>query len=517
MMRSTWLFGLLPLSLAACGGNTAVTTDNAGGSSPTSSTDVGGSSGSSGSSAGGSSGSSAGGSSGSSAGGSSGSSTGGSSGSSTGGTNTGGTGVGGMPSSSAWDWVFGSPGDDNARGVAVDSGGNAVVLGNYLGKIDLQGTTFQSNMIDMFLAKVDTDGKLVWAKTFGTDKDDRGVLVDINPQGQIFVAGSFGDLMGNFGGDPYNGTGPVFAKLAPDGTCLWTKAWILNGSGSWGGIVADPDGSSWVTGVFNGSVNFGSGAKNSSGTLDPFIAHLDVNGGEVGFATVAGNANFRGQAADGKGGLFVSGTFKGTLDLGSGPLTSADPMVADSFIAQLDSKGKALWAKKLPGVVQRVTVDASGNDIVTGYFSGMADFGTGSMLASTGADDIYVLALDAAGKPLWAKHFGATSPDAGRALGTDSAGNIYVTGFFSGAPDFGMGPLIVGMQHNALVMKLDSTGKVLGAKGFGGDGNEEGLYTAVDSAGSAFAWGELDGPGNYGSGVKTPVGMKDVFLVKVKF
>ena len=66
-------------------------------------------------------------------------------------------------------------------------------------------------------------------------------------------------------------------------------------------------------------------------------------------------------------------------------------------------------------------------------------------------------------------------------------------------------------------MKLSKDGQVLGAKGFGGDGNEEALYLAVDSLGFAFAWGELDAPGNYGSGVKTPVGMKDVFLVKTGF
>ena len=62
-----------------------------------------------------------------------------------------------------------------------------------------------------------------------------------------------------------------------------------------------------------------------------------------------------------------------------------------------------------------------------------------------------------------------------------------MSGFFSGAPDFGMGPLVVGTQRNALVMKLSGDGQVLGAKGFGGDGNEEGLYIAVDSLGYMWA------------------------------
>src|SRR5262249_53536471 len=135
------------------------------------------------------------------------------------------------------------------------------------------------------------DGNLQWVKSFSTAQNDRAVNVSINNQGQIFVAGSFGDLGGSFGGNPYNGTGPVFGKLAPDGTNLWNKAWILNGSGNWGGIVADPDGTCWVTGSFYGSINFGGGKVTSANMTDtnPFIAHLDVNGGQLSVTTWPGN------------------------------------------------------------------------------------------------------------------------------------------------------------------------------------------------------------------------------------
>lgn len=508
MARSPWLLSLLPVALAACGGNTAVTTDNVGPGGANSTADTAGTAGTAGSKGGnaGSSGSDAG-----NAGNA------GSSGASSGGTGgTGGTGVAGMPSSSSFDSLFGSEGDDAARGVAVDSGGNAVVAGTYEGTMDAGGTALTSALVDIFLTKVDTNGKVQWAKSFGTAQNDRAINVSINEQGQIFIAGSFGDLGGSFGGNPYNGTGPVFGKLAPDGTNLWNKAWILNGMGNWGGIVADPDGTCWVTGVFNGSINFGGGKITSVGTLDPFIAHLDVNGGQLSLVTWPGNVTLRGQAADGKGNLFIVGSFKGTLDLGTGALTSADPMVNDSFMALIGANGKAIWAKKVPGTVQRVTVDSSGNEIVTGFFIGQADFGTGSM-TSAGGEDIFVLKADSGGKTLWAKKFGSTSSDRGHEVDTDAMGNVYLSGYFSGAPDFGMGPQVVGMGHNVLVMKLSPEGDVIGTKGFGGDGNEEALYIAVDTLGFAFAWGELDAPGNYGSGLKTPVGKKDVFLVKAGF
>ena len=73
-------------------------------------------------------------------------------------------------------------------------------------------------------------------------------------------------------------------------------------------------------------------------------------------------------------------------------------------------------------------------------------------------------------------------------------------------------------DRDILLLRVVTTdGDVLGVKGFGGDASEEALYIAVDTLGFAFAWGEMDGPGNYGSGVKTPVGLKDLFLVKAGF
>jgi hypothetical protein len=172
--------------------------------------------------------------------------------------------------------------------------------------------------------------------------------------------------------------------------------------------------------------------------------------------------------------------------------------------------------KKLPGTVQRVAVDPSGDLFATGYFIGMVDFGTGPILPA-GADDVFVLKLSAAGTPQWTVKLGSTASDGGRSITTDAAGNAYVTGWFSGAPDFGMGPLSVGMGRNVLVVKLAPDGQVLGAKGFGGDGHEEGLHIAVDSLGAAFAYGEFDMPADFGSGLKTSSGMKDVFLLKTAF
>ena len=59
-----------------------------------------------------------------------------------------------------------------------------------------------------------------------------------------------------------------------------------------------------------------------------------------------------------------------------------------------------------------------------------------SNLASTGSTDIFVLKLDSSGNFIWAKGFGGTGTDVGLSIATDLIGNIYTTGYFAGSADF---------------------------------------------------------------------------------
>jgi Beta-propeller repeat len=85
-----------------------------------------------------------------------------------------------------------------------------------------------------------------------------------------------------------------------------------------------------------------------------------------------------------------------------------------------------------------ITVDNSGNVIVTGVFQDSVDFdpfGLGYDLTSMGGSDIFIQKLDANGKLLWAKAIGGNSNDSGESITVDSNNNIYITGKFEGTAD----------------------------------------------------------------------------------
>ncbi len=78
--------------------------------------------------------------------------------------------------------------------------------------------------------------------------------------------------------------------------------------------------------------------------------------------------------------------------------------------------------------------------MLTGYFSGSADFGGGT-LTSAGSDDIFLAKYDASGNHLWSKRFGGDLSDYGTAAALDASGKVVATGACQNAIDLGGGPL----------------------------------------------------------------------------
>jgi len=108
--------------------------------------------------------------------------------------------------------------------------------------------------------------------------------------------------------------------------------------------------------------------------------------------------------------------------------------------------------------------DNAGNVLVSGFFSGTADFDPSAAvfnLSSNGSEDIFVAKYSNAGLFLWAFRIGGTNRDHSSFLTTDQNDNVIVTGFFRGSN--------VDFDPSAGVANLSSNGDGGGDPGFGGD------------------------------------------------
>ncbi len=161
---------------------------------------------------------------------------------------------------------------------------------------------------------------------------------------------------------------------------------------------------------------------------------------------------------DGSGNVIVGGNYEGTVDFNPGAGTTNLPCTDyanQGFITKLNSAGALVWAKGLESSgslnvfedtnVYGLAVDAAGNIYATGGFSGTTDFdpgsGTYSLTTAPDATDVFVLKLSSAGNFDWADAFGGTTGSGtGFGIAVNSAGTIYLDGYYSGTVNFSPDP-----------------------------------------------------------------------------
>ena len=107
-----------------------------------------------------------------------------------------------------------------------------------------------------------------------------------------------------------------------------------------------------------------------------------------------------------------------------------------------------------------IVTDSSGNVFVTGYFSGTSSFGSIS-LTSNGGEDIFVAKLQSNGTWLWAVKAGSSTNDRANDIEIDTEGNAFLTGYIgSGTATFGShsDAHTNTVARGAFVAKIDTNG-----------------------------------------------------------
>ena len=261
-------------------------------------------------------------------------------------------------------------------------------------------------------------------------------------------------------------------------------------------VSMDGTGNTYVTGYFTSSASFGPITLNSSGVDDVFVAKLDPAGLYVWAVKGGGGNSDRALSikTDATGNSYVTGYFYGTATFGSSTINSAGAQ--DVFIAKYDNAGVCLWAKSAGGsgadIGNGITVDNSGNVIVTGEFAGNASFGSTSMNSMNGSTDVFTTKLDANGNFLWAKQGSAPQTDRGLDVDCDASGNIYITGQFSDTITFDVLHLN-NMLNAVFVVKYNSSGAEQWFRKIGGGAVNIANSIACDNLGGIYLAGDFQG------------------------
>jgi hypothetical protein len=174
-----------------------------------------------------------------------------------------------------------------------------------------------------------------------------------------------------------------------------------------------------------------------------------------------------------------------------------------------------------------VFIDVSGNVYTTGYFDNNMDVDPGPgvvTLTTAGLEDVYVTKQNSAGTLIWAKSFGGSNTDKPAGIGVDNLGNVYISGWYSGAIDLDPSAATYSFFVGSIeifVLKLDVFGNFVWGGSMGSGANDKATAMWVDGPGNVYTTGTFEAMADFdpSSGVfqLTPAGSSgsDVFVSKL--
>ncbi len=405
----------------------------------------------------------------------------------------------------------------NSSAIAVDTVNHFVYTGGNFsggsinfGSGELDGNSGSSNI---YLAKHNLNGGLIWAKSFYGNHGCSLTGVAVDNSGNVFITGmSENDTM-HIGSQYLINTVPddadhelgFVAKLDANGNTLWLKGSSGGGSVLCNAIAIDAAGNVYVTGhVFDAAgMAFGNTA-----TEGGFFMKLNGSTGTAAwFKQTTPAAAFISQgtsiAVDKAGNCIVAGTYAHDISFGSINVShSVGTNVWDRFVTKINATtGAFVWAYgsgiwQGPDYNYAVSLDLQNNIYLTGFLS----IATAGSLSTSYIEKQFVEKLNPSGVTQWMHTYKLAAPLGISSIATDKKGFTFVTYNVADTVIYGNDTVIPNpsLPQNATIklaiLKLNSAGNVLYAKTNGDPvmlSYAVASSIAVDTAGAAYICGTV--------------------------
>jgi hypothetical protein len=350
-----------------------------------------------------------------------------------------------------WATYYGGSGFDQAWGLACDGFGNEYISGitESIDSIATAGAYHNAygGGDDVFLAKFNTTGTLIWATYFGGSGAETNRYVACDVSGNVYISGgtSSADSIATPGAwqTVYSGKNDAFlAKFNSGGSLQW--ATYYGGSGSDGayGVACFDTNAVYITGATRSTAKIATpGAYQTGGggiKGDAFVAKFS-NTGSLLWGTYYGGSQDDAAysvTCDYLGSVYITGNTSSIDSIASAGAYKTTMYGGDGFLAKFESSGPLVWGTYFNGSGYDVACDHSANVYMTG-----STFATDSV-ATTGAyklhyygggtgmyaGDAFLSKFSSSGAILWGTYYGGSGADLGYGVTCDAAGNVYLCG-----------------------------------------------------------------------------------------
>lgn len=457
-------------------------------------------------------------------------------------------------------WVRSAGGiyTDVAHDVAPHPDGGALVTGSFRGTatFDAGGPAQTSlNAVgtfedDLFVARYRADGSLMWVRRDGGSGNDRGTRIVLAPDGGAVVAGTF-QGSATFGLGVANQTTLVssqaqgfLARYGPDGSLYWVKACGGNLADLSSGLTLLANGDPVATGVFRGTVTFGTGEAGArtltSEQNDAFLARYAYGDGSLQWvqAITSQQADFGAAVVAVPGGdVVLTGQFEARTvtfrpgQIGQTTLTASQSAPANrSFLARYHADGTLVWARMIDTVdfapVRDLAVGLNGDLAVCGELQGQATFGPGEagqrVLTTAGGSSVggFVARYAGDGHLVWVEQLGSLSSCQPTSVNLLADDGVVVCGTYRREMSLGSAPGTTRTLRTSgaggFMAHLQPDGSLIWASRLAGEVSPQAIR--VTRQGSLFVAGStyrgVFGVGDPSQTIVNPVGLEDLCLAR---
>ena len=341
-----------------------------------------------------------------------------------------------------WEKMYGGEDNDIAYGIVALEEGESAIVGTC--------RSFNAQYTDICVTRMNAQGDVQWRLLLGGAKQDEGKAITRAADGTLMVLGTTKSLAKNYDRDLY------VAKVSLEGKLIWEKNIGGERDEFAGGIAGTDDGGTLIVGD---SESFGNNYKDiyivklnkegkvvssrtiggekedsakaltrtkdgnmvmvghreveSSGNKDFFVMKLDQTGQKIWAKTYGGEYadTLAGVTASVDGGIVATGK---TRSFGSEQ--------TDLSVMKFDASGKLIWHK-----IYGFKYYEYGN-AVTGTVDGGFMIAGGTNTLGEGGHSVYILALDKTGKLIWSHVYGGREKDVAHSIARMSDGSVIVAG-----------------------------------------------------------------------------------------
>ena len=212
-----------------------------------------------------------------------------------------------------WSKTIGANGNDSGNDITADASGlyltgifsNTVIIGT--------DTLISKGSSDIFIAKYTTSGVAQWARGGGSTDADIATSIALDASSNAVITGNYSGKV-FFGTDSITAVGnsDIFvAKYNASGAYQWLRSGGGSGNDLGQDITTDASGNVYVTGFFLATATFGSKSVTSIGKADVFVVKYNSSGAVQWVQRAGGEDNDYpyGIAVDNAGSCYVTGDF----------------------------------------------------------------------------------------------------------------------------------------------------------------------------------------------------------------